>query len=271
MSSRKNIFGPKTSKQKRQEKAAKSGGLGELFSTVFWALGIALVLRTFIFQPFTIPSGSMYPNLEVGDYIITSKYSVGYGKFAASPLPFPNVDGRLLGRGPDRGDVVVFKPDGNAQNFIKRVVGLPGDRMQMIDGVLHINGVPNSQSALGQRQYLHRDGRMVVGEFTVNLYREKLPGTQDEHLIYDAYRNGKDDNTSVYTVPAGHYFMMGDNRDFSADSRVPVRANGAGYVPAENIIGRAEFVLISVNKDFYLTKPWTWGNVNGGRLFKRIE
>lgn len=252
--------------------AADSGGsFGELISTILWALGIALILRTFIFQPFTIPSGSMYPNLEVGDYIITSKYSVGYGKFAAAPLPFPEVEGRLFGRGPERGDVIVFRPKGSDQNYIKRVVGLPGDQIQVIDGVLHINGVPNRQDYLGQATYSHREGREVVAEFTVEKYNEYLPGDDEPHIIYDARKNSKEDNTGVFTVPSGQYFMMGDNRDFSADSRVPVRLMGAGYIPAEHIVGKAEFILISVSRDFYIFKPWTWGNINTGRLFKRIE
>ncbi|MGB6229534.1 MAG: signal peptidase I [Litorimonas sp.] len=249
----------------------KSGGFGETVSTVAWALGIALVLRTFIFQPFTIPTGSMYPGLMEGDYVITSKYSVGYGRYAALPLPFPDVEGRLLGRGPDRGDVVVFRPDGIRQNYIKRVVGLPGERIQMIGGVLHINGAPVDQEVLRTETYEHRSGGRIEGRFNAELIAETLPGEAEPHLIYDARKNNPSDNTSVFTVPVGHYFMMGDNRDFSGDSRVPVRQLGAGYVPAENIIGKAEFVLLSVDEDFELFKPWTWANLRGGRFFKGIE
>ena len=243
----------------------------ELVKTVLWALGIAFVLRTFIFQPFTIPSGSMYPNLVVGDYIITSKYSVGYGKYAAAPLPFPDVEGRLLGRGPERGDVIVFRPKGVRENYIKRVVGFPGDTIQMIDGVVHINGRPNTQVRLEPETYQHRRDRRIVEDVPVEVYQESLPGADTAHKIYDAQRNGAFDRTSVLTVPSGHYFVMGDNRDYSLDSRVKVSRGGAGYVPAENIIGRAEFILVSVNKDFYLFKPWTWANINGDRWFKRIE
>ncbi|WP_298914186.1 signal peptidase I [uncultured Algimonas sp.] len=251
------------------DKAEKSG-VWEILSTIAWAIGIALVLRTFVFQPFTIPSGSMYPGLMEGDYVITSKYSVGYGRYAAMPLPFPDVDGRLFARGPDRGDVIVFRPDGIDQNYIKRVVGLPGERLQMINGVLHINGEAAGMELLGTENYTHRRAGRVLGSYEAALYAETLPGMSESHLIYDGIENNGADNTTVFTVPAGHYFMMGDNRDFSGDSRVPVVRQGAGYVPAENIIGRAEFVLASVDEDFVLYKPWTWGNFRGGRFFMGV-
>ena len=260
------------SKSEAKAKADKAeGGIGELFSTVAWALGIALILRTFIFQPFTIPTGSMYPGLMEGDYVITSKYSVGYGRYAALPLPFPDVKGRLMGRGPERGDVIVFRPDGIKQNYIKRLIGLPGERIQMVEGVLHINGTPVDQSLVRTETYTHRNAGRVLGSYNAELYAETLPGEDGSHLIYDGIKNNRSDNTSVFTVPAGHYFMMGDNRDFSGDSRVPVTQQGAGYVPAENIIGRAEFVLASVNADFSIFKPWTWANFRGSRFFKGIE
>lgn len=255
---------------KRKSKPV-SGGLGETISTVLWALGIAIILRTFIFQPFTIPTGSMYPGLMEGDYVITSKYSVGYGRYAAMPLPFPNVEGRLFGRGPERGDVIVFRPEGISQNYIKRVVGLPGERLQMIEGVLYINGEASGMELIRTEPYSHLSNGIVTGTYNAELIKESLPGGTEPHLIYDGIKNNGADNTGVFTVPAGHYFMMGDNRDFSGDSRVPVRLQGAGYVPEENIIGRAEFVLLSVDSDFVIFKPWTWANMRGGRFFKGIE
>lgn len=262
----------KKSKTKTDTKDdASEGGIKELLSTVVWALGIALILRTFIFQPFTIPTGSMYPGLMEGDYVITSKYSVGYGRYAALPLPFPDVKGRFLARGPERGDVIVFRPDGIRQNYIKRLVGLPGERLQMVDGILHINGAPAGMDLVRTEPYIHRNAGRVLGSYSAELYAETLPGDAGSHLIYDGIKNNRADNTSVFTVPAGHYFMMGDNRDFSGDSRVPVTQQGAGYVPAENIIGRAEFVLASVDEDFVLFKPWTWANFRGDRFFKGIE
>ncbi len=253
-----------------------AGGVMELVSTVLWALGIAFVLRTFLFQPFTIPSASMYPGLVEGDYIITSKYSVGYGKHAAEPFPFPNVEGRLLGRGPDRGDVVVFRPDGVNYNFIKRVVGLPGDRMQMIDGVLHINGAAAKLENMGTESYLHIVEGIDRDTYTADIIQETLTPGDEPHIIYNTVDNDTGDNTSVFTVPTGHYFFMGDNRDHSGDSRYPVQnrvgfISGTGYVPAENIIGRAEFILLSVDRDFRLVNPLSWGNVRGSRFFKRIK
>ena len=261
----------KTEKTAKADKAKEEGGFRELVSTIVWALGIAFILRTFIFQPFTIPSASMYPGLMEGDYIITSKYSVGYGRYAALPLPFPDVDGRLLGRGPDRGDVVVFRPDGVRQNYIKRVIGFPGDRVQMIGGALYLNGEAVPAEYIRNEPYIHRSEGRVEGTFNTRLLSEQLPGEEEPHLIYDAVQNNRSDDTSVFTVPAGHYFVMGDNRDFSGDSRVPPRLLGAGYVPAENIIGRAEFVLLSVDENFSLIRPWTWANMRGGRFFKGIE
>lgn len=255
----------------RADKKTKSddnakGGIGETISTVFWAVGIALVLRTFIFQPFHIPSGSMLPGLMKGDYIITSKYSVGYGKYAATPLPFPVQDGRLFERGPNRGDVIVFRPEGSPKNFIKRVIGLPGDQVQMKSGVLHINGEPAEMERLGVETFVNSRG----ADAPADLFKETLPNGHSQ-AIYDAQKNGQSDNTQVRTVPVGHYFMMGDNRDHSGDSRISVREGGAGFVPAENIMGRAEIVLLSVNNDFVLFKPWTWANMRGDRFFKSIE
>lgn len=252
--------------KKTKEKDAKGGGLGEFFSTVFWALGIAFVLRTFIFQPFHIPSGSMLPGLMKGDYIITSKYSVGYGRHAATPLPFPVKEGRLFERAPSRGDVLVFRPEGSKNNFIKRLVGLPGDQIQMQDGVLFINGEKMPIEAVGLEEFMNSGGATVPAE----AFNETFPNG-NVHKIYDAQKNSPADNTQIRTVPAGHYFMMGDNRDNSSDSRVSVRAGGAGFVPMENIIGRAEIVLLSVNEDFALFKPWTWLNMRGDRWFKDIK
>jgi len=126
--------------ESKDENEEKKGGIGETVATVLWALGIAFVLRTFIFQPFHIPSGSMVPGLVEGDYIITSKYSVGYGKHAATPFPFPVSKGRWFERKLKRGDVIVFRPEGDNKNFIKRVVGLPGDQIQMKQGLLYLNG-----------------------------------------------------------------------------------------------------------------------------------
>ncbi len=235
----------------------------ETVSMVLWALGIALILRTFLFQPFHIPSGSMEPNLLIGDYVITSKYSVGYGKFAADPLPFPWAKGRLFERAPHRGDIMVFKPLNNPNTFIKRLAGLPGDQIQMKKGVLLINGQPVTLRKA--------DSGDIGGDIDpAYAWLETFPEGKP-HIIYDKTPSGDLDMTSVFIVPAGHYFFLGDNRDESADSRVPYTQGGAGYVPAENIIGRAEFVLLSVTAEFSLFKPWTWGHIRRDRFFKGLR
>lgn len=254
----------KTDESMKDEDA--KGGLAELFSTVLWALGIAFVLRTFIFQPFHIPSGSMVPGLVKGDYIITSKYSVGYGKHAATPFPFPVGKGRLFERELSRGDVIVFRPEGDNKNFIKRVVGLPGDQIQMKDGRLYLNGQQLSFKKTGSFDYTNGFGKTEAAELLV----ETFPDGRS-HEILDAQPNSRLDRTDVRTVPAGYYFMMGDNRDHSYDSRVTVAEGGAGIVPKENIIGRAEIILLSVNDDFVLFKPWTWFNMRKDRWFKDIK
>ena len=246
-------------KQKRSE-------LTETLLTVIWAVGIALVLRTFVFQPFHIPSGSMLPGLIKGDYIITSKFTVGYGRHAATPLPFPRKRGRLFEREPERGDVLVFRPEGDNKNFIKRLVGLPGDKLQMQNGLLYINGKAVEAELLGEETFVDSFNNDVLTE----IWKETFPNG-NEHVIYDSDKDGLSDNTRLFTVPSGHYFMMGDNRDNSGDSRVAVRNGGAGNVPATNIIGRAEIVLLSVKDDFSIFKPWTWYKMRGSRFFKRIK
>ena len=255
----------KTSEKKAKNEKPK-GGIGETISTVLWALGIAFVLRTFIFQPFHIPSGSMVPGLVKGDYIITTKFTVGFGKHAATPFPFPVKKGRLFERELKRGDVIVFRPEGDNKNFIKRVIGLPGDQIQMKQGLLYLNGERVPVEKTGVQDYINSFGNVESSD----LITETLPSGRS-HVVMDAQKNSPLDKTEVRTVPAGYYFMMGDNRDHSYDSRVAVARGGAGLVPKENIIGRAEIVLLSVNEDFTLIKPWTWLNIRGDRWFKDIK
>ncbi len=234
-----------------------------LFLTILWALFIAFFLRVFIFQPFTIPSESMEPNLIRGDYIITSKYSVGYGKYAADPLPFPVRNGRLLEREPKRGDVIVFKPKDIKQHYIKRLVGVPGDRIQMIDGILYINNEPSplvSTDLEGPKDAKDRGAMVKI---------ETIAGRKG-HFTFDDVVNHPNDNTGIYIVPDGHYFMIGDNRDNSGDSRF-LQPQGIGFVPAENIVGKAEFILLSARDEFSIIRPWTWNNVRGDRFFKGIR
>ncbi|MDB5600730.1 MAG: signal peptidase, partial [Xanthobacteraceae bacterium] len=192
----------------------KEGGFAETVRVVFHALIIALVIRTFLFQPFNIPSGSMKETLLVGDYLFVSKYSYGYSHYS---LPFspPLFSGRILGSPPERGDVVVFRlPKEDSTDYIKRVIGTPGDRIQMIDGLLHINGEPVKRQRIDDFIETEEGGRTT----RVKRWRETLPNGVS-YTSLDLIDNGYNDNTPVYTVTPGNYFMMGDNRDNSTDSR----------------------------------------------------
>ncbi|WP_127089779.1 signal peptidase I [Aquabacter cavernae] len=228
----------------------KDGGFMETVRVIVHALLIALVIRTLFFQPFNIPSGSMKDTLLIGDYLFVSKFSYGYSRFSI-PFSPPLFSGRIFGSEPTRGDVAVFKlPKDNETDYIKRVVGMPGDRIQMIEGVLQINGVPVKRERLSDVMQDDGTGRMVP----VKRYKETLPnGVSYETL--DLVDNGFYDNTQVYNVPAGHYFMMGDNRDNSADSRV---LSQVGYVPFENFIGKAQIIFFSIDDHTPAWQVWTW-------------
>jgi signal peptidase I len=226
----------------------------EIAKTIVYALLIALVLRIFLFQPFTIPSASMEPNLYEGDYIIVSKWDYGYSKHSIpfSPAIFK---GRLFGHEPARGDIVVFKlPRDNKTDYIKRLIGLPGDTVQMLNNQLYVNGkvVPNVH--VGKPEIMPPAETQY---FNIEQYRETLPGGK-VHLMQDFGPGGNLDNTALYTVPQGYYFMMGDNRDNSLDSRVTMQAGGVDYVPAENLVGRARVIMFSWHEGASLWKPWTW-------------
>ena len=202
-----------------------------------------------------------------GDYIITTKYSLGYGKYAATPIKLPIEKGRVFERLPKRGDVIVFKPIGKKVHFIKRLVGLPGDEVQMIDGKVYLNGSQQHVQKIADETWISDAGNTIRSA----KYRETLADSDDSHLILDNQIGSEADNSNIYTVPDGHYFFLGDHRDNSKDSRVPISDDGVGYVPATNLVGRAEFVLLSVNDKFKLIHPWTWGNIRGDRLFKGLK
>jgi signal peptidase I len=199
-----------------------------------------IFFRTFLFQPFSAPSHSMSPTLLVGDYFFVSKYAYGYSHFS---LPFspPLFSGRIFGSEPARGDAVVFRlPKDTSTDYIKRVVGLPGDRIQMKQGLLTINGTPVQRERLAD--FIGGDACGSDPAAEVKHWRETLPNGVS-HETLDCVDNGFYDNTNVYTVPAGHFFVIGDNRDNSTDSRV---LSAVGYIPLENVIGRAGLIFFSL-------------------------
>ena len=240
------------------------GGIGEAIRVVIHALIIAAIIRTFLFQPFNIPSGSMIPTLLVGDYLFVSKYTYGYSRYSF-PFSPPLFSGRIFGSGPQRGDVVVFRlPRDDSTDYIKRVIGLPGDRIQMIDGVLQING----QAVKKERAEDYVGTEDGPGVKRIKRYKETLPNGVVYYTL-DLTENSFYDNTPVYTVPADHYFMMGDNRDNSTDSRV---LSQVGYVPIDNIVGRAEIIFFSVGEGEPAWKVWRWPwVVRWDRLFTIVR
>jgi signal peptidase I len=274
---RKRFFGEKTSmteparldrKGAGMKQKVKEGGKGDTLKVIVEALLIALVVRTFLFQPFNIPSGSMIPTLLIGDYLFVSKYAYGYSNHS---LPFsPDLfSGRILASPPKRGDVAVFKlPRDGQTDYIKRVIGLPGDKIQMKEGRLYVNGeiVPREPIAKVHAEDFY--GR----ETGVPTYRETLPGGVSHTIIQIQGDTGFNGNTQVFDVPAGNYFMMGDNRDNSTDSRVPPDQGGVGFVPFENFVGRAELIFFSVGKGEPAWAFWEWPwTVRLNRMLKSVK
>ena len=247
------------------EQTQEKSGVKDTVRVVIHALILALLVRVFLFQPFNIPSGSMIPTLLVGDYLFVSKYSYGYSRYS---FPFgPNLfSGRIWSKEPERGDVVVFKlPRDNDTDYIKRVIGLPGDEIQMIHGVLHINGQPVKRERIEDYETQDAWGRGVK----VPQYRETLPNGVAHAIIEREGDRGFWDNTEVYTIPPGHFFMMGDNRDNSTDSR---DLASVGYVPFENFVGRAEIIFFSIDEGASAWQVWEWPwSVRWQRMFRPIR
>lgn len=245
--------------------AAASGSdlwleLAKLFCIV---VVLALCERTFLFQPYNIPSGSMQSTLLVGDYLFVEKFAYGYSRYSVPWGRYMPSFGRVLMHAPQRGDVVVFVPPSDPDTvYIKRLVGLPGDQIRMQNGVLFINGAPVSKLADGSfADPESRDGGRIA-QFT-----ETLPGGR-HYDVLDSEPDSPGDNTQTYVVPAGHYFMMGDNRDDSNDSRMDV-----GFVPAENLVGKAQFRFFSIDAEkIQAWKFWTWpGSIRFERIFTGIR
>ena len=243
----------------------EEGGLWETIKVVIQALLIAVVVRTALFQPFNIPSGSLIPTLLVGDYLFTSNYSYGYSRYS---IPFgpPLFSGRLWGSEPKRGDISVFKlPKDNSTDYIKRVIGLPGDKIQVVEGILQINGKAVQRERIADYETSDAFGRTIA----VPQYQETLPNGVSHRIIERDGDRGYWDNTYVYTVPAGHFFMMGDNRDNSTDSR---DESSVGFVPFENLVGRAEIIFFSIDENASAWKIWEWPwTVRWNRLLRPIK
>jgi len=219
----------------------------DAIKTVVYAALIAIVIRTVGYEPFNIPSGSMLPTLLVGDFLFVSKFSYGYSRYSL-PYSVGLWSGRIFYRQPRRGDIAVFKlPRDNSTDYIKRIIGIEGDRIQVVDGILRINGLPVERRPLGE--YSSEDDGPRE---RLHLYLEILPGGR-RHQIVERSDHDRYDNTMEYRVPPGHVFVMGDNRDNSLDSR---ELSAVGFVPIENLVGRAEFLFFSLEGPFW--EVWNW-------------
>ncbi len=250
---------------KEEHRHRRHSGFWESIRTIVYAILIALVIRTFAFEPFNIPSGSMIPNLLVGDYLFVSKYSYGYSRYSL-PFGLPLIPGRILYSEPERGDVVVFKlPSDPGSDYIKRVVGLPGDEIQMREGRLYINGTKVERRRTDDYVFTDKNGNRVrLAQFI-----ETLPNGE-EHAIIEMTNGGPLDDTPVYRVPEGHFFMLGDNRDNSLDSRVGT--GGVGFVPKVNLVGRAEVIFFSIGDGASWWQVWTWPTtIRWGRIFDGVS
>lgn len=234
----------------------------DTLKTIIYAILIAVLIRTFLFEPFKIPSGSMYPTLYVGDFLFVSKYTYGYSKHSL-PFSMPLFENRIWSDFPERGDVVIFKyPQDNRTDFIKRVIGLPGDKIKLTEGRLYINDNLVPREAL--EDFVVRDSRGNAERY--HQYIETLPNGV-KHKILEISDHDVEDNVEEVTVPQGHIFVMGDNRDRSDDSRVSV-----GFVPLENLVGKARILFFSQNPEYAWYKPWVWPKkIRWKRIFNKIN
>ncbi len=244
----------------------------KLFSnsiSILFAVFIAILIRSFLFEPFNIPSGSMKPNLLVGDFIFVSKYSYGYSRHS---FPFslgdPNgkiLPGKYFSKNPKRGDIVVFKtPENNRTDYIKRVIGLPGDKIKIINGEIHINGFNILRKKI--KPFIDKqNNQIIINNGRRRQYLEYF--FQKEIKVLDIYDNSIADNTNEFTVPKNKFFVMGDNRDNSQDSRFKT----VGFIPFENIIGKAEFIFFSLENSRFI-QFWKWPtSIRYNRIFNKIR
>lgn len=253
-------------------------GFVELIKTLVYAVLIAGVFRTLFFQPFWIPSGSMKDTLLIGDFLFVNKMAYGYSRYSC-PFALCPIEGRIWGAAPERGDVIVFRHPVSDVDYIKRVIGLPGDRVQVKDGQVWLNGaaLPQEEAGVFEEVFARQgplrewprcqEGTLTEGQVCTTTRRiERLPEGRLHHVL-NIYDNADGDNTDVFTVPPGQYFAMGDNRDNSMDSRFDRQQGGVGFVPEENLIGRADRVIFSsAGRSLFFF--WTW---RSDRFFKAIE
>ncbi|AIF80806.1 signal peptidase I [endosymbiont of Acanthamoeba sp. UWC8] len=235
----------------------------DISKSFLYALVLAMLFRSFLFEFYKIPSGSMIPELREGDHLFISKYNYGYSKYSFSPFPIPLFEKRIFFKPPERGDIIVFKlPLDSSTNYIKRLIGLPGDEIQMKEGLLYINGKPVIRDKIGDFEFKDKDGKTIYCE----AFEETLPNGLTYKILRDKRISiySSHNNTQVFKIPSGHYFFIGDNRDHSLDSRF---LNKVGYVPVENLVGRAAFLVFT--SDLSLWKLITEGNA--GRSFQSFK
>ncbi len=233
------------------DKESTSSWIKSNLLTIFYAIIIALVIRTFLFQPFFIPSSSMEPGLLVGDRIFASKYDFGYSRHSF-PFSLPIVKGRIFESSPKRGDVVIFKPPHTRNDYIKRLIGLPGDKIKIVNGIVHINSNPI------EIKFIRKDDKGI------SIYKETLPSGKS----YEVKDLGDkpQDNINEFLVPENHYYFMGDNRDNSNDSRF------WGPVPTERIVAKAQIIFFSTKDGSWFIEFWRWPfDIQFERLFKLIK